>query len=119
MRAVGLHDHDAHSQRWAFGLNRNFGSVSSVSRNFGLQETRTDRCERKTKTDEFGFGFVGAVFGFYRSLPAAPHESHLSTRTGCERVACLREWLVLDCWASICLLGHRRLLGFYFLVGPD
>ena len=42
---------------WAIGLNRSFGSVCSVLKNFGLRKTTTDRWTSKTETDVFGFRF--------------------------------------------------------------
>jgi hypothetical protein len=54
---------------WAFGLNRNFGSVYSVSTNFGFHQTRTVRFISKLETDRFGFGFIPRFFGSNRTDP--------------------------------------------------
>lgn len=51
---------------WAFGLNRQFGSVYSVAIKFGLQASPPDRFSKKLKTAKFGFGFLILVFGFSR-----------------------------------------------------
>jgi hypothetical protein len=39
----------------------------------------TDRFARKTKTDVFGFGFFGSVFGFKPKFMFLPFQSHLSS----------------------------------------
>jgi hypothetical protein len=51
---------------WAFGLNRQFGSVYSVAIKFGLQASPPDRFSKKLKTAKFGFDFLILVFGFSR-----------------------------------------------------
>jgi hypothetical protein len=47
-----------YTSAWAFGLNRQFGSVYSVSLNFGFQKMSADRFAKISKTDNFGFGFL-------------------------------------------------------------
>jgi len=42
---------------WAIGLNRSFGSVCSVLKNFGLRKTTIDWWTSKIETDVFGFRF--------------------------------------------------------------
>jgi hypothetical protein len=51
---------------WAFGFNRQFGSVYSVIKKFGFQHTSPDGFSTKLKTVEFSFGFSISVFGFNR-----------------------------------------------------
>jgi hypothetical protein len=53
---------------WAMGLNRQFGSVIRLRRTSVLREVATDRFQREGETDDFGFGFIGSVFGFNRNL---------------------------------------------------
>ena len=57
-----------HISEWAFGFNRQIGSVSSVARNFGFQTSSPDRFAIKQETDQFGFGFVGSVIRFHPKL---------------------------------------------------
>jgi len=49
---------------WAFGLNRRFGLVFSVSPNFGFHKTSTDRFEKKIRNRRFRFRFFSSVFWF-------------------------------------------------------
>jgi len=70
---------------WAFGFNRQFGSVCSVAAKFGFQISRTDRCSAEPRTDEFGFGFLGSVFRFnriIRSFAQRRKKSKRNTRLG-------------------------------------
>jgi hypothetical protein len=66
---------------WAIGLNRSFGSVCSVLKNFGLRKTTTDRWTSKTETDVFGFRFnrLGVRFPRTSAYVSAAHPLHLTS----------------------------------------
>ena len=72
---------------WAFGVNRQIGSVCSVAVNFGFQKSATDRCSIESKTDDFGFGLLGSVLWFNRSNRSENREEQIerekeNARTG-------------------------------------
>jgi len=86
VRAVNCREGCGHRRSaWAFGFNRQFGSVCSVAAKFGFQISGTDRCSAKPRTDEFGFGFLGSVFRFnriIRSFAQRRKKSKRNTRLG-------------------------------------